>query len=142
MLKQICRCCSPSPLRSSHLPSGGGSSGSISSSSSGGAARDGRVRGGGRGRCEYVKQRKCEFPYLLLLLPFLSPPLKPQSSVLYLEMCLCEVVAQRLYVLRDGRGIFFPQTSKKHSCDPAPLLLLLLLLFFCCWPSHRWQSNI
>lgn len=43
--------------------------------------------------------------------------LKPQSTILYLEICVCVKQWVVLYVLIDGQGIF-----TNHSCDLASLL--------------------
>lgn len=104
MLKQICRCCSPSSLHALTLEAAA------------------QLKSGRGGWCEYVKQRKCEFPctYLLLVLCFPSNHNQPFCT------WKCAGVKQwvLLYVLIDGQGIF-----TKHSCDLASLLLCDWLSF-------------
>lgn len=95
MLKQICRCCSPSSLHALTLEA---------------AAQLESEKGGGW--CEYVKQRKCEFPCtdLLLVLRFPSNHNQPFCA----WKCARVKRGVLLYVLGDGQGIF-----AEHSCDLA-----------------------
>lgn len=98
MLKQICRCSSPSSLHALTLE----------------AAAPLKL---GRGRwCEYVKQRQCEFPCTYLLLVLCFPSNHNQPFCTWKSACVKQRVL--LYVLVDGQGIF-----TKHSCDLASLLL-------------------
>lgn len=104
MLKQICRCSSPSSLHALTLE----------------AAAPLEL---GRGRwCEYVKQRQCEFPCTYLLLVLCFPSNHNQPFCTWKSACVKQRVL--LYVLVDGQGIF-----TKHSCDLASLLLCDWLSF-------------
>lgn len=104
MLKQICRCCSPSSLHALTLEAAA------------------QLKSGRGGWCEYVKQRKCEFPCTYFVIGSLFS-LKPQSTILYLEMCRCEAASVAVCSHRWS-GHFI-----KHSCDLASLLLCDWLSF-------------
>lgn len=98
MLKQICRCCSPSSLHALTLEAAA-------------QLKSRRVGRGGLegGWCEYVKQRKCEFPctYLLLVLCFPSnhnQPFCTWKSARVKQRVLLHVLIDGLI---DGWGIFY-----------------------------------